>query len=104
MSRPASFDGRYVAPAPADHQYPSGFRWEFADSPKREGPCIDLISPTGAIAATVYLARQVTGGYAWATWDRGGNGGENSTAIGVDAAKVEAESAVLRWGKHFKVR
>jgi hypothetical protein len=83
--------------------YESGFSWTLNPADSREGPRWDLMSPAGRVAATVFVHRDYSG-HNWFVWDRHGVGGENSCEPTIERAKIAAESAVLRWGKHFHAR
>jgi hypothetical protein len=80
--------------------YQSGFHWVKIDD---KSPRLILKAPWGRTAATVYLGRDLRG-YNWHVWDEDGVGGENSSEPTVEQAKITAESAVLRWGRHFRPR
>ena len=83
-------------------KYESGFEWKLMPSATdREGPRWDLFSPTGMVAASVFLFKDFNG-HNWFVWNEHGVGGENSCEPTIEAAKITAESAVLRWGKHFR--
>lgn len=73
--------------------YPSGFHWN------TKGDKWVLFSPAGLPAAYVFLRFGVRG-HAWHTWDEDGTGGENSSSPTIEQAMIDAESAVLRWGRH----
>lgn len=74
--------------------YESGFHWNL------KGDRWNLFSPAGKVCATVFLKVDVKG-HNWFVWDEDGCGGENSREPTIEQAKITAESAVLRWGKHF---
>ena len=68
----------------------------------KKEPSWDLIAPSGKTAASVFLYSNNGFGHCWFVWDENGIGGENSIEKSIGQAKITAESAVLRWGKHFK--
>lgn len=78
-----------------EKEYPSLFRWKYNEIYNR----LDLISRHGGIAASVYI-RTDNDGHNWFVWDTNGTGGENSRESTIEQAKIAAESAVLRWGRH----
>lgn len=82
--------------------YESGFQWVFRHAlpGDREGDRWNLLAPSGRAAATVFTFDNP--GYTWFVWDERGCGGENSLEPTIEAAKIAAESAVLRWGKHTR--
>jgi hypothetical protein len=79
-------------------EYESGFRW-VANNNDHAWPRLDLIAPSGCLAAWVSLKRNFWG-YQWFVWDEDGVGGENTSEETIELAMITAESAVLRWGKH----
>lgn len=87
-----------------ENAFESGFRWvDRVTSEDRKGAGLDLMAPSGLVAATVFYHRNPNS-HAWFIWDEDGVGGENSIEPTIEAAKIAAESAVLRWGKHFATK
>lgn len=75
------------------------WQWVYRKPTARESGSLVLHSPSGAVAATVFTHPNGGHGHCWYVWDEDGIGGENSAAPTIDAAIMEAETAVLRWGK-----
>jgi hypothetical protein len=86
-----------------DQTYASGFKWVGSSPDPQRSPSILLKAPSGRVAATVWILPSM-GKYTWHVWDEDGFGGENSAEATLTLAKITAESAVLRWGRHFKTR
>lgn len=75
------------------------WKWVYRKPSGRESGRLNLLSPSGKVAATVFTFYQgPTFGHNWFVWDERGTGGENSGAATIDAAIEEAEAAVVRWG------
>jgi hypothetical protein len=75
-----------------------GFKWVLAGQAPSDSPRLNLITPSGNEAATVFLTRDAFG-HNWFVWDENGTGGENSTGEMLDSMR-EAEAATVRWGRH----
>lgn len=75
-----------------------GWTWLYMPPSHGESGRIELYSPSGTPAATVFLHFDGRG-YNWFIWDENGAGGENSQEPTIDAAVAKAESAVRRWGR-----
>lgn len=86
---------RAAAGKGGDLMYPSGFAWKLEAI--ESGAQHTLYAPDGKVAAHVWPR---VGRCTWHVFDEDGGGGENEVCESLDIAKIIAESAVLRAGRH----